>query len=180
VSAGSQLDQALAAEARAYQLLLAGDDARAELVEARDRYLDSHAETGPTSWGRLLGALKMAILAGDGVEAIADRALTETAAADSPASGYVRALAQVARGTAPDVSLMVAAGGAFDRTARALAGLGDRDAGAYAAALSEIVGDFEARSDHLSGVPFADTAAVLERLAEQRGMAARLRSPVLP
>ncbi len=180
MSAGTQLDQALAAEARAYRLLLAGDDARAELVEARDRYLDSHAETGPTSWGRLLGALKLAILAGDGVEAIAERALAETTAADSPASGYVRALAQVASGVSPDVSLMVAAGGVFERTGRALAGLGEHDAVAYAAALGEIVADFEARSEHLSGVPFADTAAVLERLAEQRGMAAHPHSPVLP
>jgi hypothetical protein len=180
VSAGTHLDQALAAEARAYRLLLAGGDARAALIEARDGYLASHAETGPTSWGRLLGALKMAILAGDGVDAVAERALAETAGADSPASGYVRALAQVATDTPPDVALMVAAGGAFERTARALAALADDDATAYAAALGEIVADFEARPDHLSGVPFADTAVVLERLAAARELAVGPTSPVMP
>ena len=74
MSAGSHLDAALAAEADAYRALLAGTDAGPALLKARDAYLASHADTGPSSWGRLLGALKMAILAGHGAEAIARRA----------------------------------------------------------------------------------------------------------
>ena len=40
--------------------------------------------------------------------------------------------------------------------------------------------DFEARDQHLSGVAVADTALVLERLAEPRGMAARPQSALVP
>ena len=51
---------------------------------------------------------------------------------------------------------------------------------AYAAALGEIVADFEARDQHLSGVAVADTALVLERLAEPRGIAVRPASALVP
>ncbi len=40
--------------------------------------------------------------------------------------------------------------------------------------------DFEGREQHLTGVPFADTALMFERLAERRGMAAGVRSSMLP
>jgi hypothetical protein len=179
-AAGPRLEAALAAEAAAYRELLAGGDAAPALVHARDEYLASHAETGPASWGRLLGALKMSVLAGDGVEDVARRARTEAAGAGSPASAYVRALAQVALDEPPEVELMLAAGGAFERTGRALEALGGRDRQAYVSALGEILADFEARDQHLTGVAFADTVAVLERLAEPRGMAARPSSPLLP
>ena len=75
---------------------------------------------------------------------------------------------------------MLAAGDAFDRTGRALAALARSDAAAYAAALAEIVADFETRDQHLSGVPVADTALVLERLAGARGSAARPQSALVP
>jgi hypothetical protein len=180
VSAGRHLDSALEAEAAGYRTLLDGAEARPDLVRARDAYLASHADTGPASWGRLLGALKMAILAGDGVERTAERALRETANVGSPASGYVRALAQVALCQAPDVEPMLEAGGAFERTGQALAALAAGDEIAYAASLREILDDFESRDQHLTGVAFADTVAVLERLAEDRDMAARPSSALLP
>jgi hypothetical protein len=180
VSAGDHLNAALAAEADAYRALLAGGDAREELSVARNAYLASHAETGPASWGRLLGALKMAILAGDGAEAIARQAVAETEAADSPASAYVRALALVCLGQEPDVTPMLQAGDAFARTGRALAAVAASDADAYADALTAIVADFEARDRHLSGVPIADTALVLERLAADRGIAAHPQSTLVP
>jgi hypothetical protein len=180
VSAGRHLNVALAAEADAYRALLAGGDAAAELRAARDAYLASHAESGATSWGRLLGALKMAILAGDGVRDIARRAVAETEQADSPASAYLRALALVSLGQEPDVAPMVAGGDAFARTGRALAALAAADGPAYVDALAEIVADFEARDQHLSGVPIADTVLVLERLAAARGVAARPDSPLVP
>jgi hypothetical protein len=180
VSAGEHLSAALAAEAEAYRALLAGVDAGPALALARDAYLASHAEAGPRSWGRLLGALKMAILAGDGAEAIARRAAAEAREADSPASAYVRALAQVTLGEAPDVGLMLAEGDAFARVGRALAALGAGDRAAYAAAVEEIVADFAAREQHLSGVAIADTALVLERLARPRGMAVHPSGPLVP
>jgi hypothetical protein len=179
VSAGTTLNSALVAESAAYRKLLAGEDARAELMRARDAYIASHAQTRASSWGRILGALKMAILAGDGAEAIAHRAVAETADAHTPASAYVRALAQVTLHHTPDVTEMMAEGGAFDRTGRALAALAAGDRSGYAAALGEIVADFEARDQHLSNVAFADTAAVLERLADGRGLAVRPASDIL-
>ena len=180
MSAGRHLDAALAAEADAYRALLSGRPAKASLERARDAYLASHADTGPASWGRLLGALKMAILAGDGVDAVARRAAAEATDAGSPASAYVLALARVALGEPPDVEPMLEAGGAFEHTGRALAGLSEGDQQAYVEALGAILADFASRDQHLTGVAFADTAAVLERLAEGRGMAVHPDSPLLP
>ncbi|HEY7077568.1 MAG TPA: hypothetical protein VH418_19455, partial [Solirubrobacteraceae bacterium] len=71
-------------------------------------------------------------------------------------------------------------GDAFARTADALAALARRDAAAYAQAVRAIVADFGARDAHLTGVAFADTALMLERLAAPRGLAARPASALLP
>jgi len=174
------LDQALAAEQQAYRAQLRGEPASAAYAAARDAYLASHAQTGPRSWGRLIGALKMAILAGDGVGPVALRALDENEDEPGASAAYAGALAAVALGRRPRVREMLDAGDAFARTGRALAALGDGDAAAYAAALEEIVADFAARDRHLSGVPVADTAMVLERLAEPLGMAARPPTPLIP
>jgi hypothetical protein len=180
MSAGAHLNTALAAEASAYRSLLEGGDAGPALVGARDAYLASHAETGPASWGRLVGALKMAILAGDGAEQIARQALREVGDTDTAASDYLRALAQVTLGEAPVVETMLAAGEPFARTGRALAALAGGDRVGYERALGEIVADFECRDQHLSGVAIADTALVLERLAGPRGMAVHPASPLVP
>ncbi len=40
--------------------------------------------------------------------------------------------------------------------------------------------DFEARDAHVTGVPVADTAMLMEALADRRGIAARPRSPLIP
>ena len=181
MSAGAHLAEALAAEHDALAALAAGEPAHDHLVRAREAYMASHAETGPRSWGRLIGGLKMAILADDGAEAIAREALAETGeAAASPAAAYARALAAVVLGEQPDVRDLLAAGDAFERTGRALAALADSDGAAYADALAEIVADFASRQTHLAGVPVADTALVLERLAAARGVAARPDSPMVP
>lgn len=179
MSAGTDLKAALAAESAAYRKLLAGEDAHADLIDARDAYLASHAQTRETSWGRILGALKMAILAGDGDEVIATRAVEETAGIDGPVAAYVRALAEVTLDRRPDVSELLAEGDAFARTGCALQALADHDASGYAAALGEIIADFEVRDHHLSEVAYADTAAVLECLADRRGLAVRPSSDIL-
>jgi len=180
VSAGAHLDAALAAERAAYEAELRGDPDPGLYARARDAYLASHAETGPQSWGRLIGALKMAVLGGDGADRVAAQALAETAHAAGPSAAYARALASVIAGRRPDTSAMEHAGDAFTRTGRALEALAAGDAAAYRAALDDIVDDFAARDQHLSGVAVADTAMVLERLAEERGMAARPSSPLVP
>ena len=178
--AAEYLESALEAEADAYRLLLAGSSALDRLTTARDAYLASHARTGQSSWGRLLGALKMAILAGSGVAPIVSRALEETAGVATPAAQYVRALAEVADGRSPDVGLMTDAGGAFARTGRALEALAGGDADAYAHALAEILADFESRGAFLTGVAAADTVMVLEALAQERGIAVGPTSALVP
>jgi hypothetical protein len=180
VSAGLALTTALAAEHDAYVALLRGEPAGQALTTARDAYLASHEQTGPQSWGRLVGALKLAILAGDGVEPIARRALDETEGAPGPAASYARALGQVALGQRPEVGPLLQAGDAFERTGRALASLAAGDGKGYRAALREILADFEARGSFLSGVPIADTVMVLEALAEPRGVADHPHSALLP
>jgi hypothetical protein len=181
VSAGTHLNDALAAEREAFEALLAGRPAEAALDRSRLAYLASHAESGPRSWGRLVGALKMAILAGHEVEPTARLAIEETEGVElTPAIAYARVLAQVALRQPPDVSPMLGAGEAFERTGRALQALAGGDQAAYRTALLEIVADFESRDSHLSGVPIADTALVLERLAGERGMAVQPPTPLLP
>ncbi len=69
---------------------------------------------------------------------------------------------------------------AFGRAADAVEALAARDREAYSGAVRAIVADFEGRDEHLTGVPVADTALMLERLAEPRGLAARPRSALLP
>jgi len=181
VSAGAHLNDALAAEGEAFEELMAGRPAGDALERARRAYLASHAESGSRSWGRLVGALKMAILAGDEVVETARLAIAETDGVEPTAStAYARALAQVALGEEPEVGPMLDAGEAFERTGRALQALGDRDQAAYGGALREIVADFESRESHLSGVAIADTALVLERLAGERGMAVHPATVLLP
>ena len=75
---------------------------------------------------------------------------------------------------------MLAGSEAFGRAAGAVAAIARRDRQAYAGMLAAIVADFEEREEHLTGVAIADTALVLDRLAERRGMAAHPRSPLLP
>ena len=102
----------------------------------------------------------------------------------SPVASYVLAVAAVILGDDDEVAVRAARmeprGEAFERTATALRALAARDADAYAAALAAIEADFAAREDHLTGVAIADTAVMLELLADERGMAVRPSSPLVP
>ena len=171
----------------AQQALLAGDRAAARVAfaEAAALYRRSWEEAPPSAYGRLVGLLKSAVLAGGGESEAryAHDALVD-ADPESVTAAYARALAalivgedDVARACA---SRMSTGGEAFGRTAEAIAGIADSDPGRYEAALAAIVRDFEARTEHLTGVAIADTALVLATLAARRGMVATVQSPVLP
>jgi hypothetical protein len=127
--------------------------------------------------------LKAAVIAGDASDAAA-YARSQVAEADSPPSSYVRAIAALVEGddeaAAGFAEGMRAGSPPFGRAADAISALAARDAGAYAAAVRAIVEDFERREEHLTGVPVADTALMLERLAEPRGLAAHPASALLP
>jgi hypothetical protein len=177
---------AVEADAAAQRCLLAGDRAGAEphLRVAEQHYRESWEAAPPGGYGRLVGMLKAAILRGDAADAAAFALDALAFGTESPTAAYALALSCLAAGDdvagAFGAEQMAAGGEAFERTADALGALARRDEAAYAAAVRAVVADFEARDLHLTGVPIADTALVLERLAEARGLAQHPSSPLLP
>lgn len=180
---------AIERDAEAQGAVLAGDRdaALAAFRAAADLYRRSWLESPPRSYGRLVGMLKSSILAGDATAAAAfarEALADEDPVTASPTAAYALALAALVAGDDPDArswSKEMAAGqDAFERTARAIVALAERDESAYADVLREIVRDFEQRQGHLTGVAIADTAVMLERLAAERGMTAGVNSPLLP
>ena len=180
-----QMEAAIRADGDGLRALLEGDTERGRerLAEAVARYRASWELAPPRSYGRLVGMLKAAVIAGDAAEAAA-YAREAVPDADSPPSAYVRAVAALVEGddraAAGFADGMRAGSPAFGRAADAIAALVARDAAGYAAAVRAIVDDFEHREEHLTGVPVADTALMLERLAEPRGLAAHPASALLP
>lgn len=164
------------------------DEARVAFREAADMYRQSWEAAPPGSFGRLVGMLKCAVLAGGGAREAryARRALGDAAraGAESPTASYAQALAALILDLDVEAQVwalaMSAGSDAFKRTAEAVAALAAWDGGRYAVALAEIVHDFEARTEHLTGVAIADTAVVLDVLAARRGFAVTMASPVLP
>jgi hypothetical protein len=157
-------------------------------ARSAERYRESYEHAPPESWGRLIGALKARLLAGDWTGAAADARWTleqRSSEAESPIGRYAATLAHLVLGDdEPSASLAVSlqvAGDAFPApVADALAGLAARDSEAYAEAVRKVLESFEARDAYLEDIPVADTAIVLEALAESRGLAAGLTSPLLP
>ena len=178
--------EAMELEADGQRRLLAGETSagRQSMSEAADRYRASWARAPQRAYGRAVGMLKAAVIAGGGSEEAAHARRTIGEEGDSGSSWYALAIAALVDGD-DDLARRAAAamqdeGEAFARTADAITALADRDGDAYALALGAILSDFELRTDHLTGVPFADTALMLELLAERRGMAVRPVSRLLP
>jgi hypothetical protein len=180
---------AIAAEGVAHAALVEGDSeaARAAYTDAVKKYRASWALAPPKSYGRLVGLLKAAVLAGDATAA-ANEVRTELDgdddAAGSPVASYVLAVAALIlrddEAVAPLADKMDPRGGAFERTATALRALAAGDGPAYADAVAAIEADFAGREEHLTGVAIADTAVMLELIAAERGLRADLDSPLVP
>jgi uncharacterized protein len=181
--------EAIAADGEAQRALLAGADAREPLGRAARAYRASWEAAPPRSFGRLVGYAKASILAGDDPAPYVREVLGGADGlpfAGSPAAAWAVALAALADGD--DAVAARAAQGMrtgedappFERAAAAVAALAAGDRDAYRGAAAAIVADFEDRAKHLTGVAIADTALVLERLAERRLMAVHPASPVLP
>ena len=180
---------AIERDGAAQRLLLAGDvdGASAAFAQASDLYRQSWEVAPPASYGRLVGMLKSAVLAHRGEEQQAAeyaRAALEDAGDDSATAAYALAIAALIVGD-DDGALRYAAqmragSDAFVRTADAVAAIAAGDRSAYAEEIGAIVRDFETRSNHLTGVPIADTALMLERLAARRGLSGSVESPLLP
>ncbi|MEW6582768.1 MAG: hypothetical protein AB1416_08410, partial [Actinomycetota bacterium] len=175
---GRHLDLLLAAlgtEERAQRALLAGDREAAlpEFARAADLYRLSWRVAPPRSYGRLIGMLKAAVIAGDAQDEAIYALASAGTACDSPPAAYVVALAATVRGD-DDLARRAARAmrggdGAFSRTAAALEALANHDVEGYRTALREIVASFEEREEHLTGVAIADTAVMLDALAAARG-----------
>jgi hypothetical protein len=179
--------EALQLEAQAQRFALEGasEEARHAFLAAAERYHASWELASPTSYGRLVGMLKAAILAGYGDrEASYVRAQLRDATPESATAAYALAICALLAGedeAAEQHALAMREGAEpFARAAAAITALARHDETRYAAALQAIVADFEARSEHLTGVAIADTALMMERLAARRGMSAHVSSALLP
>jgi len=178
------LREAIATEGRGHAALLAGEPAADALQAAAALYRQSWEAAPPASFGRLIGMLKAAVLAGDAVEAARYARAAVGPSVDSAPASYALAIAALAE--ADDEAATSAAAGmrsgspAMVRAADAIAALAARDPDAYGEALRAIVADFEGREEHLTGIAIADTALMLERLAAPRAMVCGVSSPLLP
>lgn len=178
--------QAIIADGEAFQALFAGRmaDAHAALEAAAVLYRASWEGAPPRSFGRLVAYLKSAVLAGEpeGAAAYVRAALGD--GCDSPTSCYALAVAALIEDddevAARAATAMSEGDEAFVRASEALAALAAGDRERYGRAVRAIVADFEARDQHLTGVPVADTAMLMEALAERRGIPARPASDLLP
>jgi hypothetical protein len=158
-------------------------------ARSAERFRESYADAPPGSWGRLIGAVKARLLAGDREGAGADAVWAlEQRPADggSPIGRYAAVLALLVLGRDEEAavtaaSLLEAAEEQFPRpVADALAALAGGEGPAYEDAVARVLASFEDRDEYLEGIPVADTVIVLQELAAQRGIAAQLRSPLLP
>jgi len=182
---------AMAAGGAALARLMQGRTAEAAgwFTRSAERYRESWPDAPPGSWGRLIGALKSRILAGDWEAAEGDARWAleqDPVAGGSPVGAYAVALARLVLGEDRQAAelaeiLRAADEDAFPApVAEAIAGLSVGDAGTYAAGCVAVLDSFETRDAYLEDIPVADTVIVLEALAERRGMATRPSSPLLP
>ena len=170
-------------------LLMQGnrDEASKWLHRAAEVYRESLADAPAGSWGRPIGAMKALVLADDW--AAAEEAATWTlelkaAEAESPIGRYAATLALLVLGR--DHEAIVHADAIRTRddfpnaVGDALAFIAAQDVVGYAYAVESVLDSFETRDEYLEDIPVADTVLVLQALAARRGIAAELRSPLLP
>jgi hypothetical protein len=159
------------------------------LARSAERYRESYEDAPPGSWGRLIGAIKSRVLAGDweGAQEDARWALEQRPGeSDSPIGVYAAALASLTLGEDSQAGSLAALlqnepEEAFPRpVAEALAALAAHERDAYADAAARVLQSFDTRKAYLEDIPVADTALVLEAFAARRGIAARPSSILLP
>jgi hypothetical protein len=151
-----------------------------------ERYRESYDGAPPGSWGRLIGALKSRILAGDWTGAADDAqwALGQRPGeSGSPIGAYAAVLALLTLAEdeqASRASPAVRIPDFPEAVADALVALAAHEREGYAEAVKRVLESFETREEYLEDIPVADTVIVLEALAARRGLSAGLTSPLLP
>jgi hypothetical protein len=165
------LQRALDVEAVAQSELLAGVEAPAGFREAASLYRESYRLAPRSSYGRLVGMLKAAVLGGGGTEEAAHVRRVLPGGGTSPTSWYAVGIAALIEGDRELASRaaqeMRAGGEAFGRAADAIAAIGAADDAAAIAAIAAIEADFAARDRHLTGVAIADTAVLFTTLRQR-------------
>jgi hypothetical protein len=163
-------------------------EAREWLDRAATRWRESWEHATPTSWGRPIGTIKAALIAGrtDEAEGFARWTLgLESETAESPIGRYAATLALLTLERWTDARHLAATLRERDDfphdVADALATIAAHDLVGYTEAVESIVESFETREEYLEDVAVADTALALHALAARRGIATELpASPVLP
>jgi hypothetical protein len=163
-----------------------GAESAGWFARSAERYRESYEQAPPGSWGRLIGALKSRVLAGDWTGAVEDAGWVleqRPAESGSPIGVYAAVLALLVLAEDEDAAAKagVLADAEFpEPVAAALRGLAGHDCDAYADGVKRVLESFETREEYLEDIPVADTVIVLEALASRRGLAVGLRSPLLP
>jgi hypothetical protein len=154
---------------------------------AAGRYRESFADAPPGSWGRPIGAMKSLVLADDwpAAEDAARWALDAGATeAETPIGRYAGCLAQLILGRDEEARPLAALLRGRDDfpgdVADALVAISAADRLGYVNAVESVLESFETRDEYLEDIPVADTVVVLQALAERRGLATELSSPLLP
>lgn len=155
-------------------------------ARSAERYRESWEGAPPDSWGRLIGAVKARILAGDWERAADDArwALEQgPQGSDSPIGAYAAALAALTLeddARAGELAERLRGSDFPEPVAAAIGALAAADRDGYVDSVAAVLESFETRDAYLEDIPVADTVIVLEALAVRRGLAARPRSPILP
>ncbi|HEX4518222.1 MAG TPA: hypothetical protein VH063_01450 [Gaiellaceae bacterium] len=154
---------------------------------AAERWRESWEYATPTSWGRPIGVIKAAVIAGAATAEDFARWTLELGAerAGSPIGRYAGTLALLVLSRWPEageVARTLAADDEFPpAVAASLAAIADGSRERYGAAVESVLESFESRDEYLEDVRVADTVLVLQSLARVRGLAVELRgSAVLP
>jgi hypothetical protein len=170
-AAQAALEQALAVEAAAQSELLAGVPAPKGFREAAALYWASYRLAPRSSYGRLVGMLKAAVLGGGGVEEAAIVRALLPDGGTSPTSWYAVGIAALITGdgvvAARAAQEMRAGGDAFGRAADAIAAIAVADDARADVAIAAIEADFARREEHLTGVAIADTAVLFTTLRQR-------------
>jgi hypothetical protein len=161
--------------------------AREWFAKAVDRYRESWEHAPPGSWGRPIGMLKADVLAGDWDGARRDATWTlhqDAAESESPIGRYAACLALLVLGRDEEARVLADGLRTHDGfpsdVGDALTMIAAGDVVGYVEAVESVLDSFETRDEYLEDLPVADTVLVLQALADRRGIAAELTSPLLP
>jgi hypothetical protein len=131
--------------------------------------------------------MKSRLIAGDlaGAREDARWAIDARAAeSESPIGRYAAALSLLVRGedagVAPLAETLAGVDAIPPGVTDSLSALATSDEAGYERAIRALLADFEAREEFLEDISVADTVLALQALAEERGSAVPLTSPLLP